>query len=69
MMDAEVYINGQLIAKLEGYTSSYVRAGLDKKAQKALRVGSNCLAVHCTQTTGGQYIDVGLVDVKEQSDK
>lgn len=65
--DAEVYINGQLIAKLEGYTSSYVRAGLDEKARKALRVGSNCLAVHCTQTEGGQYIDVGLVDVKEPS--
>ena len=64
--DAEVYINGQLIAKLEGYTSSYIRAGLDEKARKALKGGSNCLAVHCTQTMGGQYIDVGLVDVKEQ---
>jgi len=67
--DAEVYINGLLVAKLEGYTSSYVQVRLDEKARKALRVGSNCLAVHCTQTTGGQYIDVGLVDVKEQSDK
>jgi len=64
--DAEVYINGRLVAKLEGYTSSYIRAGLDEKARKALRVGPNCLAVHCTQTTGGQYIDVGLVDVIEQ---
>jgi len=65
--DAEVYINGLLVAKLQGYTSSYVRAGLDEKAQKVLRVGSNCLAVHCTQTTGGQYIDLGLVEVIEQS--
>ena len=67
--DAEVYINGRLIAKLDGYTSSYVQVRLDEKARRALKVGSNCLAVHCTQTTGGQYIDVGLVDVKEQSDK
>jgi len=67
--DTEVYINGLLVAKLEGYISSYIRAGLDEKAQKALKVGSNCLAVHCRQTTGGQYIDVGLVEVKEQSDK
>ena len=67
--DAEVYINGLLIAKLDGYTSSYVRAGLDEKARKVLKVGSNCLAVHCTQTTGGQYIDVGLVDVIERTDK
>ncbi len=65
--DAVVYINGLRIAKLEGYTSSYVQIGLDEKVKKVLRVGSNCLAVHCTQTTGGQYIDVGLVDVIEQS--
>ncbi|MEE8306992.1 MAG: glycoside hydrolase family 2 TIM barrel-domain containing protein, partial [Gammaproteobacteria bacterium] len=67
--DAEVYINGLLVAKLEGYASSYVQVRLDEKAKKALKVGSNCLAVHCRQSTGGQYIDVGLVDVKEQSDK
>ena len=67
--DAEVYINGRLIAKPDGYTSSYVQVRLDEKARRALKVGSNCLAVYCTQTTGGQYIDVGLVDVKEQSDK
>jgi len=67
--DAKVYINGLLVAKLEGYTSSYVQVRLDKNARKALRVGPNCLAVHCRQTTGGQYIDVGLVNVIEQSDR
>jgi len=65
--DAEVYINGRLIAKIEGYTASYVRAAIDDKASKALKVGSNCLAIHCHQTTGGQYIDAGLVDIIEQS--
>ena len=67
--DAEIYINGKLITKLEGYTSSYVRATLDEKAQRMLKPGPNCIAVHCRQTTGGQYIDVGLVDVVEQSEK
>ncbi|GAI15139.1 unnamed protein product, partial [marine sediment metagenome] len=60
---------GLLIAKPDGYTSSYIQVRLDEKARRALKAGSNCLAVHCTQTTGGQYIDVGLVDVKEQTDK
>ena len=64
--DAQVYVNGKLLAKLEGYTTSYVRVALDKKGRAALREGSNCLAVHCHQTEGGQYIDVGLVDVIEQ---
>jgi hypothetical protein len=67
--DAEVYINGQLVAKLKDYTTSYVQARLDEKALKSLKVGLNCLAVHCRQTGGGQYIDAGIVDVVEQSHK
>jgi len=67
--DAEVYINGQLVAKLNGYSTTYVRAPIDQRAKQVLKVGRNCLAVHCHQTTGGQYIDVGLVDVIEQSSK
>jgi hypothetical protein len=64
--DSEVYINGTPVAKLDGYTAGYIRAALDHKATRALKLGLNCLAVHCHQTTGGQYIDVGIVDVVEQ---
>jgi len=67
--DAEVYINGQLVAELKGYTTSYVRKTLDEKARSALKAGTNCIAIHCHQTTGGQYIDAGLVDVIEQSSR
>jgi len=67
--DAEVYINGKLVTELKGYTSSYVRVTLDEEARKVLKAGSNCIAIHCRQTTGGQYIDAGLVDVKEQQDR
>jgi hypothetical protein len=67
--DAEVYINGEPAAKPTGFTTSYVQTAVDEKARKAMKVGSNCLAVHCRQTGGGQYIDVGLVEAVEQSVK
>jgi hypothetical protein len=64
--DAEIHLNGELIAKLTGYTSGYMRTPLDEKAKAALKPGLNRLAIHCHQTGGGQYIDVGFVDVKER---
>jgi hypothetical protein len=33
-------------------------------AQALLEPGKHNLAVHCKQTAGGQYIDVGVVDVQ-----
>lgn len=66
--DAEVYLNGQLIATLEGYTTSYVEYRIPNQelVRSALRPGRNVLAVHCRQTGGGQYIDVGLVVEEEK---
>lgn len=61
--DAEVLCNGVLIAKVSGYTVSYIHEPLDAQAVHSIRPGKNTLAVHCRQTGGGQYIDVGLVDV------
>jgi len=64
--DAEVYLNGVLVASLEGYTTGYVLVPLDAAGLAALRAGANTLAVHVQQPDGGQYIDVGLVEVIER---
>jgi hypothetical protein len=60
--DAEIYVNGMLVAKLEGYTSAYEDVALNENAAAAFRKGKNSIAVHCRQTRGGQYIDLGLVE-------
>ena len=62
--DAELYLNGRIVLKVHGYTTEYETHPLDKQARSALKAGKNALAVHCHQTVGGQYIDVGVVDVE-----
>lgn len=61
--DAEVYINGVLAASPRGYTSSFALIGLSAQAAKALRRGPNTIAIHCHQTSGGQNVDCGLVQI------
>jgi hypothetical protein len=61
--DAEVYINGRLAGSFKGYTTSYAFEPLSAESRGMLLKGANTIAVHCRQTRGGQYIDVGLADV------
>lgn len=61
--DCEVYINGQLASKRHRFTTEYVEQPINEDARKALRKDHNVIAVHCKQTTGGQYIDVGIVQL------
>jgi hypothetical protein len=58
--DAEIYVNGTLVASFKGYNTAYFDSLLSTAQMNAFKVGKNLLAVHCHQTTGGQYIDVGL---------
>ncbi len=64
--DAEVYINGQGVKRLTGYVGRYQLVTLTPKALKAFKPGKNTVAVHCHQTRGGQFIDVGLIVIQEQ---
>jgi hypothetical protein len=60
--DAEIYLNGVLATQLPGFSSSYESSAASPRAQTLLHPGRNLIAVHCKQTSGGQYIDVGLVE-------
>ena len=65
--DTEVYFNGVLAAKMTGYSVDYGRVGLTKAAREELAKNRPItIAIHTHQTGGGQYIDVGVVDVIEE---
>ena len=64
--DAEVYINGVLATKLLGFTGSGQPFPISDEAYETLKKGMNTISIHCHQTTGGQYIDAGLVEVIPQ---
>jgi len=61
--DAEVYINGVKAVSAQAFTTEYSEVAISKQAKAALKKGKNVFAVHCKQTRGGQYIDLGLVDL------
>ncbi|MDR2115097.1 MAG: hypothetical protein LBP87_01825 [Planctomycetaceae bacterium] len=57
--DAEVFINGVKVLEVKSYISNYGNFPLDNAA-KAFKAGKNVIAIHCKQTSGGQYIDAGI---------
>ncbi len=61
--DAEIYLNGLLAAQLSGFGLNYFETNIIPAAIRTLKPGVNRIAVHCHQTQGGQFIDVGIVVV------
>jgi hypothetical protein len=62
--DIEVYINGALAMKASGHITEYDLFDMEDAGKAALKPGKNIMAVHCHQTQGGQFVDVGIVDSK-----
>lgn len=58
--DAEVYINGKLVATFKWFLTDYAVHLATDALKSALQPGENVIAVHCRQTVGGQCIDVGI---------
>ena len=55
--DVEVYLNGLRCLSSSGFTTDYE---LREISTESLRVGGNQISVVCHQSSGGQYIDIGL---------
>jgi len=60
--DVTIYLNGIRAAAAGGYIPNYKALAVARDAACSLKAGENLIAVHCRQTSGGQYIDVELVD-------
>ena len=65
--DAQIYLDGVLATRVSGFVSDYEAVPIRTRARDILKPGKHVLAVHCKQTTGGQYIDVGLIDLPSDS--
>ncbi len=62
--DCEIYINGKLLWREGGYLTRYKMVRLKPEQIALFREGENTIAVHCRQTVGGQFVDVGFLVLK-----
>jgi hypothetical protein len=61
--DADLWIDGRHVAALPGYNRAYSVLPLDADARRLLSPGAHTLAVHVKNARGGQFIDVGIMEV------
>ena len=60
--NVEVYLNGTEVYNVTGWTSDFKLIPLKDKFKNKLKNGENVLAIHCANTAGGSWLDVGLVN-------
>ena len=64
--DYEIYVNGSLIHKANGWTEANGSSVVKKIPNTTLVAGKNVIAVHIQQNTGGAYFDCGVYCVFSQ---
>ncbi len=62
--DVTVQVNGVEVFKASGWTTEYEAFPLTSAARSAFKPGKNLIAIHCHQTTGGQYVDCGMITLQ-----
>ena len=65
----ELFLNGMKLVGTGEEWKDNVYLKLSDEAKKALRKGTNVIAAHCHNTTGGAYVDFGLYAEKEDAVK
>ena len=63
--NVEVYLNGVKIYNATGWVNELKIFPVSDQLAKNLKPGNNVLAIHCANTTGGSWLDAGLLDQLE----
>ncbi|MBC3540030.1 glutaminase domain-containing protein [Rufibacter sediminis] len=65
--NVEVYLNGEEVYRLSGWTHKYEYIPLPAAIAKKLKKEGNVLAIHVANTAGGRWLDAGIV--REETSK
>src|SRR5665647_1551355 len=57
----EVYLNGEEIYTYKGWLDKFQYIPIEDKVKQKLKKGKNVLAIHVANTSGGAYLDAGIV--------
>lgn len=60
--DVEVYLNGEAVYKVKGWTNKYIYVPIPDAARSKLKIGENLLAIHVINNVGGAILDAGIVE-------
>jgi hypothetical protein len=60
----EIYLNGELIAEGPEHQAAYTLFELGSEGIQKLKNGKNVLAIHGKRSSRRQYIDAGLLDLR-----